>query len=159
MILSVGELSARKNHRVVIEALQHLPEDFWYVIIGRGQLEKELRELDKTGRLVLLGYRTDIVDLLHISDVFVFPSRQEGLPVALMEALSCGIACYASKIRGNVDLLDQDYLFDFTSPYEVEKVLLNIEVDKDSLCRKSSLENSFDISYINKNMTEIYENV
>ena len=47
-------------------------------------------------------------------DIFVFPSLQEGLPVALMEAMACGLPCVASEIRGNVDLINEDkngYLF------------------------------------------------
>lgn len=84
LLLSVGELSVRKNHKVVVEALQKLPNGYWYVIAGKGDLKEKLEKMDTTGRLKLLGFRTDIVDLLHSSDLFVFPSLQEGLPVALM---------------------------------------------------------------------------
>lgn len=107
VIISIGELSKRKNHKVVVEALQNLPNNYWYVIVGRGALREKLKEIDSTNRLIFLGYRTDIVDLLDISDIFAFPSLQEGLPVALMEALATGISCVASKIRGNVDLLEK----------------------------------------------------
>lgn len=107
LLLSVGELSARKNHKVVVQALQELPENFWYVIVGKGGLREELMGLDHTGRLKMLGYRTDIVDLLHASDVFVFPSLQEGLPVALMEAMTSGLPVVCSRIRGNTDLVDE----------------------------------------------------
>lgn len=105
LILSVGELSVRKNHRVVVEALQSLPGEYWYVIVGKGDLKEELEKFDHTGRLKLLGFRTDIVDLLHSSDLFVFPSLQEGLPVALMEVMAAGFPCVASDIRGNRDLM------------------------------------------------------
>ena len=106
LLISVGELSVRKNHKVVVEALQSLPDDYWYVIIGKGQLKERLKAMDNTGRLKLLGFRTDIVELLHSADLFVFPSLQEGLPVALIEALSSGVPCVASNIRGNNDLMD-----------------------------------------------------
>lgn len=104
-MISVGELSARKNHRNVVEALQTLPDDYWYVIVGKGDLVEELRTQDGTGRLRLLGYRDDVRELLRASDLFVFPSLQEGLPVALMEAMAAGLPCVASDIRGNNDLL------------------------------------------------------
>ena len=110
LLISVGELSKRKNHKIVVQALQELPDDYWYIIVGQGDLKEELEQLDKTGRLKLLGYRTDIPDLLRCSDLFIFPSLQEGLPVALMEAMSVGVACIASRIRGNVDLLIKDSL-------------------------------------------------
>ena len=105
LLIFVGELSVRKNHKVVVEALQILPDDYWYVIVGKGDLKNELEGLDKTGRLKLLGYRTDVVDLLHASDLFIFPSLQEGLPVALMESMAAGLPCVASDIRGNRDLM------------------------------------------------------
>ncbi len=47
---------------------------------------------------------SDVKHLLHAMDLFVLPSLQEGLPVALMEALASGIPCLASRIRGSVDL-------------------------------------------------------
>ncbi len=89
-----------------------LPEDYSYVIVGSGVLTQELIARDHTNRLKLLGYRTDIADLLHCADVFVFPSLQEGLPVALMEAMAAEVPCVASRIRGNTDLLGDDGLID-----------------------------------------------
>ena len=106
LLISVGELSVRKNHKVVVEALQSLPDDYWYVIVGKGDLKDELEKMDHTGRLKLLGFRTDIKELLWCSDLFVFPSLQEGLPVALMEAMAAGLPVVASDIRGNRDLTE-----------------------------------------------------
>ena len=107
-ILSVGELSTRKNHAQVIRALAHLNiPDVNYYIVGQGSQEALLdvaRECNMLQRVRLLGFRTDIPELLHAMDLFVLPSLQEGLPVALMEALASGIPCLASRIRGNVDL-------------------------------------------------------
>ena len=107
-ILSVGELSTRKNHAQVIRALAHLNmPDVYYYIVGQGSQEELLnaaREYHVEQRVRLLGFRTDIPELLHVMDLFVLPSLQEGLPVALMEAIASGIPCLASRIRGNVDL-------------------------------------------------------
>lgn len=107
-ILSVGELSARKNHEQVIRALSSMKSlPVHYYIVGQGQqdaLKQVIREEQMDSRVTLLGFRTDIADLLHAADLFVLPSLQEGLPVALMEALAAGVPCLASRIRGNVDL-------------------------------------------------------
>lgn len=108
LMISVGELSNRKNHKVVINSLQRLTSDYWYAIVGKGDLEDELKDMDKTGRLKLLGFRTDVASLLHCSDLFVFPSLQEGLPVALMEAMASSLPVICSKIRGNIDLISDD---------------------------------------------------
>ena len=55
-------------------------------------------------RILLLNLLLD--QLLHIVDAYAFPSLQEGLPVALMEAMSVGLPIVCSKIRGNVDLIE-----------------------------------------------------
>lgn len=111
-LLSVGELIPRKNHEVIIRALSKINNPkVYYFIAGDGELKTELEALIKTLNLeknvFLLGYRTDIRQLCNSSDIFVMPSIHEGLSVALMEAMGCGKAIIASRIRGNVDLIDQ----------------------------------------------------
>lgn len=110
-ILSVGELIPRKNHEVIIRALEKLNNSkIYYFIVGDGELKAELKKLIRTLKLdnnvFLLGYRTDIKQLCNSSDIFAMPSVHEGLSVALMEAMGCGKPIVCSKIRGNVDLID-----------------------------------------------------
>lgn len=112
IFVSVGELIKRKNHIAAIKAFSKacIPNSF-YLICGIGELEEYLKEeIEKqglTGRVILLGYRLDAKEIMKASDVFLFPSFQEGLPVALMEAMACGKPCLASRIRGNVDLIQE----------------------------------------------------
>lgn len=122
-ILSVGELIARKNYDVAIDALSALDTriKFCFCIAGIGDKEPELRQhiADKglDSKIKLLGFRSDIPDLLHAADLFFFPSLQEGLPVAVMEAMACGLPIVCSRIRGNTDLIDEGlggYLVDAT---------------------------------------------
>lgn len=122
-ILSIGQLILRKNYDVAIEALSELDPklDVCFCIAGTGNKEDELRQhiRDKglDGKIRLLGFRDDIPDLLHAADVFFFPSLQEGLPVAVMEAMACGLPIVCSRIRGNTDLIDEGlggYLVDPT---------------------------------------------
>lgn len=113
-LLSVGELISRKNHEVVVRALGELKksghlEHTVYLICGRGVLEKKLeslvQELGLSGAVRFLGYRNDISEICTACDLFAFMSRQEGLPVALVEAMACGLPCICSEIRGNTDLI------------------------------------------------------
>lgn len=114
VVLSVGELSRRKNHKVILEAVAKLPvSNVHYLICGIGPEEENLRLLAKTlgveDRLHLLGFRQDISKLLALADVYAFPSLQEGLPVALMEAMAAGKAVVCSNIRGNRDLIEPNF--------------------------------------------------
>lgn len=113
VLLSVGELSKRKNHQVVIRALAKIVrQDVYYVICGDGALMEKHKELAQSlglaNRVILTGYRNDVADLYQTADLFVFPSLHEGLPVAIMEAMASGLAVVCSKIRGNEDLVVED---------------------------------------------------
>lgn len=114
-LLSVGELIPRKNHALVLEALARLRQEgklekIRYLICGRGKIEAELRQkaeaLGVADRVAFLGYRKDVPQLCNACDLFVFMSLQEGLPVALMEAMACGLPVVCSRIRGNTDLVE-----------------------------------------------------
>ncbi len=139
ILLSVGELNDNKNHLTVINSMKKLPQDYHYVICGVGD-KRDLylnlaKELGITNRLHLLGYRTDVIEIMKASDYFVFPSKREGLSVALMEAMASGLPCVASKIRGNSDLIDNGkggYLINCDEfadklPKVLEKTRTNIE--------------------------------
>ena len=110
MLLSVGELIPRKNHEVVIRALAELrAPSIKYYICGEGELRPELEalieKLGLEGSVFLLGYREDIPQLCACADLFIMPSLQEGLPVALMEALASKTPVICANIRGNTDLI------------------------------------------------------
>jgi glycosyltransferase EpsD len=107
VVISVGELSKRKNHQLVIKALSKIDEKIVYIICGEGKLRKKLEKIARryNVNLKLLGHRNDVFELIYMADLFVFPSLQEGLPVSLLEAMNSRIPIIASKIRGNIDLL------------------------------------------------------
>lgn len=164
LLISVGELSVRKNHKTVVSALQKLSNEYWYVIVGRGDLEDELKSLDNTGRLKLLGYRNDIAELLHASDLFVFPSIQEGLPVSLMEAMASGLPVVCSDIRGNDDLVDDGYGGFLCDCRDVNRYVEAINQVSPERAKEMCIYNiskikEFDITEINKQMHSIYEAV
>ena len=111
LLLSVGEINRNKNQEVVIKALAKLPETYHYILCGIGEnkenLEKIAKEKNVFDRVHFLGFRNDIFSIMKCCDIFVFPSKREGLPVSVMEAMACGLPCIVSDIRGNHDLVDQ----------------------------------------------------
>ena len=112
ILLSVGELSRRKNHREVLLALASLPHrEIYYVICGQGKLERSLRaqaqKLGIASQIRFAGFQEDTAQFYQNADIFVLPSRQEGLSVALMEAMAAAKACLVSDLRGNRELIDR----------------------------------------------------
>ena len=107
-VATVGEHSVRKNHETVLRAAALLP-GVHTLLCGTGEKLTELEALARTlgiaDRTHFLGFRADVPALLKASDVFVFPSFQEGLPVAQMEAMAAGLPCVVSDVRGNNDLI------------------------------------------------------
>lgn len=110
ILVSVGELTKRKNNRVMIEAMALLRDlPMTYLICGTGPLEGDLRQrvrqLGLEEQVRFAGYVTDVKEVLQQADCFVFPSLQEGLPVAVMEAMAAGLPVIATRIRGITDLI------------------------------------------------------
>lgn len=162
VIISVGELSKRKNHELVIKALKDI-NNVTYIICGQGNLKTHLNNLAKKNEvdLRLLGFRNDRIELIKMSDLFVFPSLQEGLPVALMEAICCEIKCIASKIRGNVDLLKPSDTFDLKDinylKNMIERDLHYNDINYQIYYKKNILK--FDKNQITRSIRKIYSNM
>ena len=112
MLVSVGELNSNKNHEVVIRAVAKLENpNVHYCIAGRGGLEDKLRdlaaELGIEKQVHLLGYRADVPDIYCAADICCFPSHREGLGMAALEAMACGLPVIASDNRGSRDYITE----------------------------------------------------
>ena len=123
LILTVAEMTPNKNHITVLKALESIKdkEEFkhiHYLICGRGEmwasLEASAKEMGISDHVHFLGYRSDAPELYRCSDMFAFVSFREGLSVALMEAMSSGMCIVCTKIRGNVDLIEDGVSGRFT---------------------------------------------
>lgn len=103
VLMSVGELNQNKNHETVIRAMKN--QDVYYMIAGIGGLREYLQtvadELGLQERVKFLGYRTDIAELYNAADVCVFPSIREGLGLAAIEGMACGLPLIVSDNRGS----------------------------------------------------------
>ena len=113
-----------------------------------------------------LGFRTDIKELSKVADIFLFTTLQEGMPRSMMEAMASGLPCIASKIRGNVDLLEEGiggYLVPAKDENAVadrlERLVENLDLLEEM--SKANLERikGFDIRVVKKRMEEIYKEV
>lgn len=132
VMISVGELNANKNHRIVIEALSKLKNPkIKYLICGQGYLLEELKKLTQDlgveNQVKFLGFRNDIKKLLNSSDLFVFPSYREGLSLSVMEAMASGLPVIASNIRGNRDLIREDSGGFLVMPNDSEELAVKIK--------------------------------
>lgn len=110
VLLAVGDINKRKNHKILIRALPLLKDlNPHLYIAGWDQLDGKLAELaEELGvrdKVTFLGYTRQLSLYFGAADIFLFPSLQEGLPIALIEAMSWGLPVAATDIRGVNDLI------------------------------------------------------
>lgn len=110
-LVSVGELNANKNHKTVIEALAVLKDiDIYYDIYGKGPEESNLKKLIAEKGLEqqvrVCGYHSCVEEVLQQAHCFVFPSRREGLGMAALEAMACGVPVIAADNRGTREYME-----------------------------------------------------
>ncbi len=173
LFLSVGELSVRKNHEAPIRGLAELLSqddklNVHYIIAGIGALDSYLRdlvaELGISDYVHFLGWRDDIARLNKSCDVAILPSKREGLPVALLEALAAGRPCIAAKARGNTELVlegENGFLVEATDPHAYADAMKQMmSMDRGEMSRKS-LEHikKYDIAIVHEMMKENYERI
>jgi glycosyltransferase involved in cell wall biosynthesis len=131
---TVGRLVETKGQEVLLKAFAGVCERYpksWLIITGKGRLESELRALSAKlnihERVVFLGYRTDIPEVLKAYDVFVLPSIAEGLPGALLEAMATSIPVIASRVGGVPEILNDPSLGIMLSPSSMDELALAME--------------------------------
>ena len=111
-LLSIGRLTYQKGHEYLVQAMSQVIQRFPNAragICGEGplhaQLQSQIRELGLSDHVRLLGARADVSPILGSADIFVLPSRWEGLSRALMEAMAAGIPVIATRVDGIKDLI------------------------------------------------------
>lgn len=108
-----AELSVRKNQEWLINSIKDLiinNSNIHLLLPGRdnlnGKIQALVKEFGLENNIHFLGFRNDIPKLLMISDIAISSSKQEGLPVNIMEAMYLGLPIIATDCRGNRDLVE-----------------------------------------------------
>lgn len=114
--VTVGRLSPEKNQIALVRAVKKAVEaekDIRLVIVGSGILEERLRAeidaLDLGGRVLMAGQVSNPYPLIANADCFVLPSKHEGQPVTLLEAMSLGTPVITSRLPGCIELVKMGY--------------------------------------------------
>jgi sugar transferase (PEP-CTERM/EpsH1 system associated) len=114
LIVTVGRLTGAKNHESLVRAfiaLRRERPDIALAIIGDGELREPLATMARAeatgGRVLLLGDRSDVSDLLPGCDVFAMSSLTEGYSVALLEACAAGLPIVATDVGGNAEIVHE----------------------------------------------------
>lgn len=114
VMLCAADLSVRKNQQMIFRAMAHIKDECPSMValmpgqpILKKEYEKICSELGISDMVRLMGYRRDIDKLLAACDCVISSSRQEGLPMNLIEAAASGRYIIATDVRGNMDVVKQ----------------------------------------------------
>lgn len=112
ILIYPAELNKNKNQLLLIEVIDIIKDkipNIKLILAGTGELFNYYRKMVLKKRLekyiVFTGYRTDIDELLKLSDISVASSIREGLPVNILEAMACGLPVVATRNRGHNELV------------------------------------------------------
>jgi glycosyltransferase involved in cell wall biosynthesis len=116
-IISVGSLTENKNHKLLIESFYKLKKEEKnkekLIILGEGKerenLEKLIKKLNLEKEVLLLGQKKNPYNYILNSKLFVLPSKNEGMPLTLLEALSLGKMIIATRNNGSNEILNSKY--------------------------------------------------
>ncbi|WP_291071788.1 glycosyltransferase [Empedobacter sp. UBA5637] len=113
ILIYAAEFIDRKNHQFIINAVfqnKSFFKDKLILFAGKGILESALKKNVIENKLEdviqFIGYRKDIDKIFQLADVGISSSKQEGLPINMVEAMMCGLPIVSSKVRGHVDLIN-----------------------------------------------------
>ena len=171
ILIYPADYSYRKNHEMLFEAVYKLKDKIPTIkVLMPGQQQKlaEYTEIVKNlgieKHINMLGYRRDISNLITLSDVSVSTSRQEGLPVNLIEALAIGKPIVATDVRGNSDLIENGingYKIKLNDSDTMAEKLLEL-YNNPQLAEKMAQEavkmsKKYSIENVNKSLADIYK--
>ena len=109
LFLYIGRLIHQKAVDILIKAFKEVDTKAYLLIVGQGEdrgiLEQEVKRNGLEKRVIFAGVRNDIPGLFLSSDCFVLPSRYEGLPLVLIEALAAGIAIIVSDFEAAQEVI------------------------------------------------------
>ena len=171
VIVTVAEFIKRKNYNTMLKTIKELKDrnvNVKFLICGRGQEEEtiknQIKELGIENEVKILGFRKDINRILTASNLFFLPSFQEGLTLSVIEAMSFGLPCVVSNVRGNRDLVESENCGFLAEPTDYQSFAKHIKtlLTDDKLRKKIGKYNmehakKYTIDYVKEQFIKIYD--
>lgn len=172
IILYTAEFIPRKNHKLLFEILpslkQQIPE-LKVILCGSGDLLETYKQIslqNKMDYIEFTGYTKEVAVYCRMSDILVMTSFQEGLPMAMIEAIATGLPVVASNIRGHSDVIENGvngFLFNLKSSRDFEDKIIqlynNEELRSEMGKRNIDISQNYSSNLIVENMANVYKSL
>lgn len=173
VLVTVARFTAQKDHCSLLKAMPEMIRGdprVCLLLVGSGPelsgMQKLAEELGIAGHVRFVGQRADVAAILASSDLFVLPSLFEGLPLAVLEAMSLALPVVATRIGGTLEALGEDHPFfaEPASPASLAATVIDALSDRQRLAYvATSARNRFEANFSAQRMaTEtmaVYESV
>lgn len=149
IVLYVGRLISGKGIIDLVESIAKISFDnFVLLVIGDGPEEKRLKELAKKlkieNKIIFLGAKTfnEVLEIMKVSEIFVNPSYNEGLPTTVLEAGTCGCAIVATDVGGTREIITHNVSGILIEPRKIKEMSRSIERLLENDSERKSFANS-----------------
>ena len=167
VILMIAELNENKNQIQLIKAMEVLKDKYpeiKSICVGEGdkllELQDEVKNRGLKDKVIFLGFRNDINELINICNIGVLLSYREGLPRNLMELMACGKKVIATNIRGCRDIVVDETVGEIVEVGDYEataKAIENQYLYGDNEFTVSKEIEKYDVRTINEGLRLIYK--
>lgn len=161
---NVGRFTEQKNHEFLIDIFKSVYEErknTKLLLIGTGEKEEEIKKKVKKfnieNNVIFIGFSNKVSDYMNAMDLFVFPSKFEGLGIVLIEAQANGLHCFASAhvIPEEAKVTDLLEFVDLYNINEWKEKILNVSIERENV--QNIIENNgYSIVKIVEFLEQIY---
>lgn len=161
---TIGRIDKNKNYNFLIDLFNNIKDkNSILLIIGTGpdkeQIENKIKELKLDKKVLLLGQRQDIKELLSCMDIFIFPSLKEGFGLSIIESLTSGLPTIInSNIKINIKS-NNLYRIDNYDISTWKETINNIKINKRENSYKEVINSGYDIKDTCKSLEKIYNDM
>lgn len=167
----VGRFSEQKNHIFLTKIFREIytrDKNTFLLMIGAGEEKNKIKSIMDNSPMkdsyLILSNRSDIADLMQAMDVFVFPSKFEGLGIVLIEAQKSGLPCFASDsipIYAKVTNLVNFYSLNIDEKEWAKEILKfrNMEYRNEFIKQSGEVSSEWDMKNVINKLEQIYEGV
>ena len=165
-LIQVSSFREQKDQMTLLKAMTLLPENISLILVGEGELKGDCINYCKLNnlenRVLFLGARKDVPELLNYADITILSSHYEGFGLAILEGMAAGKPALASNVKGVKEIVNgYGLLFEKGDYSELASLILKLKNDKlfyETISKKCfERAQDYDINFMISKLVEIYK--